>query len=84
MITNDPEEAAAALTGLGKVTHSEVLAFSRRNNKGAIHNLTRKLAGLGINIRNVYATTHGKGTSSMVYIVVDDIDHAITILKKSS
>lgn len=81
MITNDAEAAVAALTGMGKVSHTEVLAFSRKNNKGAIHNLTRRLAGLGINIRNVYATTHGKGTSSMVYIAVDNIEESKNILR---
>ena len=78
MIVSDTETAKHVLQDVGTVTSEEILAFDKQNEKGAIYNIVRPLAGAGVNIRNLYATTHGAGEAT-VYVVVDDVEKAKTL-----
>ena len=80
MIVNDPETAKLVLKDIGAVTSTPVLALKMRNTPGAIANIGRGCAAMGINIRMIYATTTGK--EAMVYVTVEDVPAAIEGLKK--
>lgn len=80
LIVSDAETAKFVLKDLGAVTTTEVLAMKLRNKPGAIANIGRSCAAMGVNIRMIYATTCGK--EAMVYVAVEDVTKAIELLKK--
>jgi hypothetical protein len=63
------------LQSIGVGTRVPVLAFQKINKPGAISQIARTCAGAGVNIRGIYATTHGK-KEAMVCVMVDDIEKA--------
>ena len=80
LIVDDPETAAIVLKDLGAVTTTEVLELRMRNKPGAIADIGRSCAAMGVNIRMIYATTCGK--EAMVYVAVEgDVSAAIQALK---
>ncbi|MDD4319545.1 MAG: ACT domain-containing protein [Candidatus Peribacteraceae bacterium] len=76
LIVDDPETAKFALQAQYGVSLSDVLVFKMKNKPGAIAGISRACAAAGINIRNIYATTAGKGKEATVYVLVDDIAKA--------
>lgn len=85
LVVSDIETAKVAVEHLGKVSTSEVLAFHMKDKPGAIAAVARRLAGASINIRNIYATTHGRqGKDAMVYVEVNgEIDRAEQLFSTS-
>jgi hypothetical protein len=82
LIVDDPETAKFTLQPHYKVTANEVLAFKMHNTPGAIASISRACAAAQLNIRNIYATTCGKGKEAMVYVVVENVEKAKELLKK--
>lgn len=80
LIVDDPETAKIVLKDLGTVTMESVLSFKMRNKPGAIANIGRACAAMGVNIRYVYATTCGK--EAMLYVSVGDVPATMEVLKK--
>lgn len=80
IIVDDPETAKLVLKALGPVSTTEVLGFKMRNKPGAIANISRGCAAMGINIRMIYATTCGK--EAMVYVRIENVTKAIELLKQ--
>lgn len=80
MIVSDAETAKLVLKDLGTVTAREVLELQLKNKPGAIAQVGRACAAMGINIRNIYATTCGR--EAMVYVSVEDVGTAMELLKK--
>jgi hypothetical protein len=76
-IVDDIDTAKIVLKDHGNVSTEEVLAFSMDNKPGAIFDISRVCAGAGVNIRNIYATTHGAGKGATVYVVVDNVEKAL-------
>jgi hypothetical protein len=74
LIVDDIETAKIVLQPYGKMTTNDVLAFDLKNKPGAIANISRTCAGANVNIRQIYATTSGHGKTSMLYVVVDDME----------
>lgn len=81
MIVDDTDTAVIALKDMGIVTRESVMAFQKINKPGAISQIARSCAGGNINIRGIYATTHGK-KEAMVYVMVDDIEKANTVFNQ--
>lgn len=79
IVVNDPETAKIVLRPVTDVEATEIIAYEVRNKPGAIADLARKCAGHGINIKHIYATSHGK--EAMCYLNVDDLEKAKKILK---
>lgn len=80
LIVDDPETAKLVLKDLGEVTMEHVLALKMRNKPGAIANIGRACAAMGVNIGMIYATTCGK--EAMVYVAVGDVEQTMELLKK--
>jgi hypothetical protein len=80
LICDDPETAKLVLKDLGTVSSTSVLALKMRNKPGAIANIGRACAAVGMNIHLIYATTCGK--EAMVYVGLDNVEGAIEALKK--
>ena len=80
IIVDDPETAKLVLKELGPVSTTEVLGIKMRNKPGAIANIGRGCAAMGINIRMIYATTCGK--EAMVYVRIENVTKAIELLKQ--
>lgn len=74
LIVDDIETAKIILKPYAKVTTSDVLTFEMKNKPGAIAHIARMCAGGNVNIRQIYATTSGKGKNSSVYVVLDDME----------
>jgi hypothetical protein len=81
LIVNDVDEARAALKTLGKVTTEEVFTFVMKDKPGTIFSIARACAGAGVNIRNIYATTHQKEGKAAIYLLVDDIEKASRVFE---
>lgn len=79
IVVDDPETAKIILRKIGSVGEEQVLAIQAKNKPGSIAHIARMCAGAGINIRHIYATSLGK--EAMVYLAVDDIEKAKTVLK---
>lgn len=80
LIVDDPETAKIVLKDLGPVTMEHILSLKMRNKPGAIANIGRACAAMGVNISYIYATTCGK--EAMVYVAVGDVPATIELLKK--
>ena len=80
LIVDDPETAVIVLKDLGVVGTTEVIAFKMHNKPGAIANIGRACAAMGVNINMIYSTTCGK--DAMVYVAVEDASAAVELLKK--
>ena len=81
LIVDDPETASLVLKDLGTVSGTMVLELKVHNRPGAIADIGRGCAAMGINIRMIYSSTCGK--EAMVYVAVDgDAEEAIANLKK--
>ena len=76
LIVDNPEAAQPALEG---ASLAEVLELVMQNEPGAIDTIAQKCAAAGVNIRNIYATTHGDGAAT-VYVDVDDTVKAQEVL----
>lgn len=68
LIVNDAETAKIVLKDIGPVTMNEVLMFDIKNKPGAIAAIARDFAIVNINIKNVWATTHGTGGELYVHV----------------
>ncbi len=79
LIVDDVETGKMVLREISPVTTTDVLAIRIKNKPGAIAQIARKCAGAGVNIRNIYATTVSK--EAMAYIIVDDVEKAMKVLK---
>lgn len=79
LVVNDPETAKIVLEGVGPIIGTEVIAYKVHNRPGAIADLARTCAGVGINIRHIYATSLGK--EAMCYLDINDLEKAKEALK---
>jgi len=79
LVVDDPETAKIVLQKIGPVQAADVLSLDLPNKPGSIAQIARRCAGAGINIRNIYATSVGKGGA--VYLSTDDIERTKEILK---
>ena len=80
VVVDDPVIGKMALTTLGNVTETPIIAYRVKNKPGAIADLARKCAGAQISILKIYATSLGK--EAMCYLEVDDLSKASKALKK--
>lgn len=75
IIPSDAETAKIVLRDIGTVTTTNAVGFRMKNRPGAISVIGRACAAAGLNIGMIYATTCGK--EAMVFVTVDDPEHAI-------
>lgn len=80
IIPSDAETAKIVLKDIGKVSTTNAVGFKMKNKPGAISIIGRACAAAGLNIGMIYATTCGK--EAMVYVTVNDNEHAIEKLEE--
>lgn len=80
LITSDNDAAAAAIAAAGAaVERNDVVAVDLADSPGALAGVARMLAGAGVNVDWVYATT-GDGLYTLAVLKVADPARAVEIL----
>lgn len=82
LMVSDPERAVDILESAGQlVVESEVLVLQLTNKRGALEDLSRRLAKAKINIEYAYGTVGSSEKKGVLVIRVSDTKRAIKILR---
>lgn len=82
LMVSDPEKAMDILESAGQlVVESEVLVMELTNKRGALEDLSRRLAKAKINIEYAYGTVGSREKKGVLIIRVSDTKRALKILR---
>ncbi len=81
MVTSDNAKAAELLRGMGhEVKENDVVLYELENTMGAAAEMTKKLAGAGVNMEYLYGTTGTADAPALMVFNSDNNAKAVEVL----